>query len=381
MHIGLFAERFLGRYGADRVNVILAELLRQRGHQVTLVGARFSPAVLQAFAGHTVPLPEFRPMGAEREALSYLRRTQYFRARHLADFDVCLVGSFPFVTAIPYLRTLADQVIFLDYGVVPTQGYPRALVRLLEQLRANRRAMLPQATHIVAISDFIARSQSEPDSGGLTPVTTVLLAADHLVRGLGCTETSLPADAATGARSRIDQLRRQGRKSILVLGRWEPGCYKSSQAAFEVLRSLHDYEPEAALLVLAPPAQIDAPDDLASCVFGVGLPSDAEMLELMQQVDAGISVSLWEGFNLPVAEMQQLRKPVFAFRLAAHPEVVVSPEQLCRDTDDMADRLAAALRRGGPPSWAEEGQLGRWQKQFCWRRFQDQLVPLIEDAA
>ena len=49
-------------------------------------------------------------------------------------------------------------------------------------------------------------------------------------------------------------------------------------------------------------------------------------------VDAGISVSRWEGFNLPVVELQYLEKHAFAYRLAAHPEVVVSGEQLCAET-------------------------------------------------
>src|SRR3954452_9912884 len=139
MHIGIFAERFLGRYGADRVLVILGELLRRRGHRVTLVGVRFAPAVLDRFPGQTFRVPDFSGRAPEARALHYLRDTHYYRRRHLPDFDACVVGSYPFITSIPYLSTVARQVLFIDFGVVPTAGYPPALARVIAEVRANRR--------------------------------------------------------------------------------------------------------------------------------------------------------------------------------------------------------------------------------------------------
>jgi 5-methyltetrahydropteroyltriglutamate--homocysteine methyltransferase len=42
----------------------------------------------------------------------------------------------------------------------------------------------------------------------------------------------------------------------------------------------------------------------------------------MGTVDLGVSVSLWEGFNLPLAEMQWGGRGVLVFDCGAHPEVV-----------------------------------------------------------
>jgi glycosyltransferase involved in cell wall biosynthesis len=381
MHIGIFAERFLGRYGADRVLVILAELLQKRGHQVTLVGVRFAPAVVDRFAGHTFRVPDFGGRKPEERTLRYFQDTAYYRQRRLPPFDACLVGSYPFISAIPYLRAIAEQVIFIDFGVVPTQGYPLQVARVIEQVRSNRRRTLSQASHIVAISDFLARDQARLDCQDLVPVSTILLGADHLVANLGCTEVEAEPQKKSYTALVIEQLREMDRKLILALGRWEPGCYKNSQAAFKVLRSLLDHEPEAALLVMAHPTYFTTEPGLENNVICVGLPTDAELVEITRRIDAGISVSLWEGFNLPVAELQYQEKEVLAFDLAAHPEVVVSPEQLCKDADEMALKLAKALQRGGKPPWVENGALQAWRDKFSWQRFMTDFSPILERAA
>lgn len=381
MHIGIFAERFLGRYGADRVCVILAEMLQARGHQVTLVGVRFSRAVLERFPGQAVRIPDYSHRAPEARTLKYLRRTEYYLQRHLPEFDACVVGSFPFVRAIPYLRTLAPQVIFLDFGVVPRGGYPRQVLRLLDELTRNRRRYLRHCTDVVAISSFIAEDQSRKDCDGLVEVTPILLGADHLVSRLGYTEKDPPRREPSLALRTLERLKGEGRKLVLKLGRWEPGCYKNSQAAYDVLRSLLHYEPDAVLLVMADPLTFKPAPGLENHVACIGLPSDADLLEVTRGIDAGISVSLWEGFNLPIAELQYLEKPAFAFRLAAHPEVVVSPDQLCDGVEDMAIKLWETLRAGGRPAWAEPAVLGPWRAKFSWQRFVQDFSRVVERAA
>jgi glycosyltransferase involved in cell wall biosynthesis len=381
MHIGIFAERFIGRYGADRVCVILAEMFQQCGHQVTLVGVRFSRAVLERFPGQTVRVPDYTGWAPEPRTLKLLRSSRYYFRRHLPEFDACIVGGYPFVTAIPYLRTLTPQVIFLDFGVVPTAGYSPSLARLINSVRTNRRKCLRHATHIVAISDFIAEDQSRPDCDNRVPVSTVLLGADHLVRNIGYTEQGLAAEGPSYTQTKLAELKAKGRRLVLVLGRWEPGCYKNSQAAYEVLRSLLHYEPQVELLVMADHHYFQAEPPVRSNVSCIGLPSDADLLELVRNVDAGISMSLWEGFNLPVVELQHLGKQVFAFNLAAHPEVVVSPDQLCAGPEDMAVKLYDALTAEGGPAWAEPRTLGSWRERFSWQRFLKDFQRVVERAA
>jgi glycosyltransferase involved in cell wall biosynthesis len=381
MHIGIFAERFMGRYGADRVLIIIAEQLLARGHQVTLVGVRFSPAVVERFSQHTLRVPEF-PRDQEAQTLAWFQDVQYFVRRKLPPFDTCIVGSFPFISAIPYLRTISRSVLFIDFGVVPTHGYPANIAGLIEGVRANRRANLRHASAILPISEFIAETQAIPESNKETSVETILLGADHLTRQIGTTAADVNRTTEPSfTRTTLDRLYRQERKLVLALGRWEPNCYKNSQACYDVMRTLVEIDPDVALLVMADEKTFGGPGDLYKNVFCIGLPTDAEMAEITARVDAGISVSTWEGFNLPVVEMQQQEKEVFAFNLAAHPEVVVSPDQLCANTEEMALKLYQALRDGGPPAWVRSGAVGPWREKFSWRRFGDEFGRVVERVA
>jgi glycosyltransferase involved in cell wall biosynthesis len=380
MHVGFFAERFLGRYGADRVLVILAELLQRCGHQITLVGIHFSRLVLDRFPGQTIRLPNYGNWDPESRTLKYLRSNHYYFRRYLPNFDAIVVGGYPFVTSIPYFRTLAEQVIFIDFGVVPTFGYPRPLVRVINNLRANRRKYLRDATHIAAISDFIARDQSRPDCQERVPVSTLLLAADHLVRNIGYTQPQTKEEKSP-ALTRVAELKKMGRRLVLLLGRWEPGCYKNSQAALDVLRLLRHYEPNVELLVMADPRWFEVEESSRKNVTCIGHPSDGELLEVVRAIDAGISPSLWEGFNLPVVELHYLGKPAFAFNLAAHPEVVASPDLLCAGPEEMALKLHDALGEESRPAWAEPAILGPWQQKFSWERVLVDFQRVMERAA
>ncbi len=382
MHIGIFSERFISRYGADRVNIILAELLQKRGHQVTLVGVRFSDQVLERFDGHTIPIPQF-PKGSEELTLNYLKDTNYYRDRHLPKFDVCLVGSFPFILSIPYLKKISRKVIFIDYGVVPTTGYSKQAIQLIQEVIKNRQHVLRECDHIIAISDFIAQTQSKPDCFEKVLVITTLLGANHLSHSFGLIgiqeQKSIHLSQQDNSLKLVRGLEQEGRRLVLLLGRWEPGCYKNSQVALEIIRELRDLEPQSALLVLAHPTSF-TPPDLKDYVFPIGTPTDAELAEIMNRVEAGISVSLWEGFNLPLAEMQYQGKQVLAFSLAAHPEVVVTDEQLCSSAEEMTSKLFQILKNNSEDSRFSQC-LPAWKRKFSWERFSSDFVPIVEEAA
>jgi len=102
------------------------------------------------------------------------------------------------------------------------------------------------------------------------------------------------------------------------LGRWEPNCYKNSDAAYDILRQISDAVSAPILLILADPSSTKIPSDLRNCVYAIGFPDDNELIDIMKEVDLGISVSLWEGFNLPIAEMQWMGRSVLGFLMSEH---------------------------------------------------------------
>lgn len=372
MKILICGERFLSRFGADRVLLLLGERLRTLGHEVVWMGLRFDEGSRARCGPGIVVVPDIRG-----EYLDLEEHTErWLRSRWDGLFGgvppaLAIVGGWPFYTSLPLLRERCP-VVAVDFGAVPLDGLSDGSLAVQQKLRRLRARYLDRASLIVAISRFIAETQSAPDSHGRVPIASILLGADHM-------------DEAARAPATAAALRRDGRRVILNLGRWEPGGYKNSGAAFELLRRVRGQIPGCTLMVLAPAADVAIPADLEGHVIAAGFPDDDELARLMASVDLGVSVSTWEGFNLPLAEMQWRGRPALVLECGAHPEVVADPWYLCRDPEQMADKAVRILAAPpGSPAFPPEA-LARFREHFRWdrvfREFLEALRPLTGAAA
>ena len=57
-------------------------------------------------------------------------------------------------------------------------------------------------------------------------------------------------------------------------------------------------------------------------VIFTGFADDKDLPAYYAVSDVYVTASLWEGFNLPAAEAQACGKPVVAFNIGSHPEIV-----------------------------------------------------------
>lgn len=369
MRILICHERFIGRYGADRVLLILARAFRAAGAHVTLMGVRFDDAAVADAADAIVRSPsDVAAPELEARTAHWLERAVGVGARGDRYYDVVIVGGWPYFSSIPWFRVIGSRVLFIDCGVVPEAGYPEATVRLLRQLTRVRRQFLPACTHVAANSLFTLRSQSVPDAGPHVSCDAVLNGVDHL-----------PAVTPGGVRppAPLVALEAAGRPAVLLLGRFEAVGYKDSASAFPVLSAVCAVDPRVALLVLEPDDRLSVPAALRSHVFGIGYPSDAELVEVMRRCALGWSVSKWEGFNLPLAEMFWLNRPALAFDLAAHPEVVPDRWFLARDAADMAARSLLVLQGSPVVPVLDASTLEDYRAFFTWNRFVREVAALL----
>jgi hypothetical protein len=136
--------------------------------------------------------------------------------------------------------------------------------------------------------------------------------------------------------------------------------------------------PDCVLVVLEHASNIKIPGKLKDVVLPIGFPDDHELLEIMGHVDLGLSLSLWEGFNLPLAEMQWAGRPVLALNVAAHPEVMAHPWYLCRDTVEMTGKATELLDGKGPGRSEVTDSLEKFRQHFQWDRFVAQYSEIIE---
>jgi glycosyltransferase involved in cell wall biosynthesis len=378
MRVLLCNERFLFRFGADRVLILLGQGLAERGHTVTLMANRYDRSVIGRFASNIIDVPE--PSGRyfhlNEDTAEWLRANWSGLFDESTRPDVIFVGGWPFFAAIPFFRTVCAQVVFMDYGAVPLDGYKDGTLLTQQKLRQLRCDFLPHATQIIAISDFIRLSQSVVDAP-LVPAETFLLGADHMDNGLW--KAGQVAGAESGKLAEINRLKASGRPVLLCLGRWETGCYKNSDQAFDLLRAIRRKIPGTAMAVLSD-SSLSIPADLDDAILPLGFPDDAELAAIMHGSDLGVSLSLWEGFNLPLAEMQWLNRPVLVFDLAAHPEVTLHPWYLCKDLQEMIDKSLAILSGYGLYETIRAEALERFQQKFRWDRMVGQFHQLILDS-
>ena len=379
MNVLICHERFIFRFGADRVLILLGRGLKEQGHRVAIMANRYDRETVESFASEIIDCPvECDSLNLNESTRDWLESNWHRISSQNNRPDIVIVGGWPFISAISFFREVCPNVLFIDFGVVPNYGYPKEMTITLDKLRALRRHHLRDASLIVGISRFVAESQSRPDSANTVPIRSILLGADHL-----SSSRWLPAQFKTGSPDGpvidvVRSLKRHGKKVLLCLGRWEPGCYKNSQAALEVMESLSTIHPDCVLLVLEHAPNINIPDHLKNTVLPIGFPDDHELIEIMGQVDLGLSLSLWEGFNLPLAEMQWAGRPALALDVAAHPEVIAHPWYLCRDTVEMTAK-ATELLDGRGPEWSEvAASLDRFRRYFHWDRFISEYSQILE---
>ena len=386
MRILLCNERFIFRFGVDRVLIMLGQKFKAAGHEVVVMANRFDLPVVKTFAAHvvTVPTEQAAYPDLNEWTASWLSNQwrQIMSGTPYVDdpFDIALIGGWPFFSSIPVLKPHAHRVLFLDYGAVPLDGYPESNKTVLRKLGILRRHFLPQASAIIAGSDFLADTQSRPDSQGRVAVHTILAGSDHIDAAMWQAGGSEGANSEQQGLAIVEQLQKQNKKILLNLGRWEPDCYKNSLASCDILRRILPENPTASLLILADPKTAAIPPDLKDHVHPIGFPDDLELLEIMRRTDIGLSVSLWEGHNLPLSEMQWLDRPALAFDLAAHPEVVLDPWYLCRDNAEMAAKTADLLAGRGPAAAQRAQWLANHRAHFTWDNAAKEYLRVFDEV-
>ncbi len=372
MRILICNERFLFRYGVDRCLLMLSQCWRRAGHEVIMMGSRLDPAAVGKSSDRFLAVPEAPEyISGNAFTLGWLRDhwDEWFTPETAPD--LALVAGWPFYACIGFLRDRCGCCVVQDYGGVPTDGMadgPRAVQRELRRLRLEH---LPRASRIVAISRFLEETQSKPDAAGQVPTAVVHCGTDHILHNLW-DRKDLDLEESD-VLARIRAFKAAGERILFQPGRWEDGNYKNSAASVALSQRLTREGIPHRILVLADQAAL--PPEAQERFFGLGFVDDETMREAMALSDVGISPTLWEGFDLPLGEMQVLDRPMFVLNVGAHPEVVCDPYFLCADMAEMADKVTAFLREGLPFGEAAfRERCEAFRQRFTWQKSADGLM-------
>ena len=381
MRILVCNERFLFRFGVDRCLLMLGDRWRRDGHEVILMGNKLDQKSVSKCSDRFIQVPEAPEYAKGNDyTLTYLQDhwDDWFDAGNKPD--VALVAGWPFYRCLGFLREKCGCVVFNDYGAVPLEGMSGGALVIQKELRRLRKENLPQASKIIAISHFLEDTQSKPDTKGTVPTTVVHLGVDHIAGRLWAgDELSLEENSVV---EQVKALKEQGIRIIFQPGRWENGNYKNSAGSTEIIRALNKKRIDHRILVLSDEASLETvPADIRGHYFCLGFVDDETMKKLMELSDVGISPTRWEGFDLPLGEMQYLGKPMFVLNVGAHPEVAADPYFLCKNMREMASKVISTLNGKMPFAEGEFERLcAGYREIFTWDRCAEQMAEEMHQA-
>lgn len=376
MKILICNERFLFRFGVDRVLLLLAKHLIRQGHELAIMANTVDQKVTDSLQCDVIIVPEGTNYYDNNEYTVEWLGKNWDKVDK--NYDLALIAGWPFLMAIDFFASRGIKVVYNDYGVVPFDDSPSGQAATLRKLQSLKRRHIKQSGYVVGISDFITESQVVPVLEGRGNYCSLLLGADHMQIKLW-KEEDLNLDISKTASSYL--MMAGEAKKVLLTGRFEQGCYKNVEASFDILRSLKNTVGDVKLFILAKDDEVLIPYDLEGDVIPVGFLSDEQLQCLMENVDLGISTSLWEGFNLPLAEMQWLGKPMLVFNVGAHPEVVCHPWYLCDTMEAFAKKAIIVLKNGtGLPKQLYETSCDRFRSMFQWddvcRKYEELFIKI-----
>jgi glycosyltransferase involved in cell wall biosynthesis len=170
--------------------------------------------------------------------------------------------------------------------------------------RHKLEAVYPNVRRVIAISDFIKHDIGWPRAD------VVRLGSDHV--------PAMPPKGPADIGGRDSRPIRVG--TLMRLGRGE-AHYKGNQLFLQLVDSLRAQAFEVEFHVAGRGTEKDAASFRARDVVPhLNLDDDAK-IRYLRSLDVFVSMSLWEGFNLPLAEAQAVGTFGLALDVGAHPEI------------------------------------------------------------
>lgn len=313
MKIALLTPTFCSFSGIDRVVERQAASLTTDGHIVTIFALQADMDPPPGVTLKVLGMPGRLTLQRLYRLLLPLDFVKNRRsARLLKNFDLIYSHQYP-MNWLAWLakRDYGVKYIYCDYGIAPPQSFPGWAERIYMSLYtriSNRTAR--KADGAVSISHYL-QQELKKDTGLVSEVTYPTIDLQRFQPGLD--GSSIRQRYSLGERP-----------VILYVGRISP--HKGIHLLIEAFNLARQQVPQATLIIVGKHTFDSYTEHLKRLadknVIFAGFASDEEVPLYYAACDVYVSATLWEGFNLPLAEAQACGRPVIAFDLGPHPEVV-----------------------------------------------------------
>lgn len=349
MNVVIMPATFSAFSGIDRLARWQAEQFSQQGHTVTIVTLK----------GGMAPPPEVRleVIGAPAQALGerlyrlllFLDRAKIRRvAQQHRTADVVYAHQYPMtLIAGEMKKRWGTKFMYYNHGIAPpsTFGSPLEKLYIMALIRLANRT-IRQADGAVSVSRYLQ---------GVLQRETGLASEVRYPYDLIDPKKFHPGVSGDAVREKY----RLGQSPVMLyVGRISP--HKGVHFLIEAYDLVKRTVPTVRLVIAGKDTFSGYTRALhqradAGVVF-TGFVSEEELPAYYGACDVYTTGSLWEGFDSPVAEAQACGKPVVAFDVGSHPEVVKRGDNV--PLGDVGS-FARAVRRYFPRSAVSADEPGR----------------------
>ena len=334
MNVAILVPTFHSFSGIDRVAEKQARQFALAGDHVTIFTFETNMQPPQGVKLRVIGLPR-NSLGQRCYRLFF--PLDIFKAAiwvpRLKEFDVIYSHQYP-MTWLAYLskRLYGTKYVYYNHGIAPTHTFSNLIERTYRKIEiplANW--TIRRADSGISVSRYL-QTQLRKDTG---------LASQVIYNTIDAERFNPRVDASlVRQRHNLD-----GSPVILFVGRISP--HKGVHLLIEAFNLAKQHTPSAKLVIVgkhtfrayASKLQ-DMSDDAVIFVQDV---TDEELPQYYAACDVYATASLWEGFDLPLAEAQACGKPVVAFDIGPHPEVMAEEQAgrllQVKDTNAMAKAI------------------------------------------
>lgn len=302
-------HRMLRGYGVDVAVHNLALEVKKRGHRITVL----CEASDGSFDGYPI---EVLPATMDNvEACARVLKAH-----------VLVAHTSPFYEMLPALRA-RYRVFACEYGDPPPELFPDAAGRsAVKQFKVA--SVYPLLDGVAAISRFIASDCDWPKA------KIIYCGCDHMP-DLGPKIRPCPEAAQTPAILRLGTLMRLGRGEAL---------YKGNQSYRDLCHRLRQRGVQIECHVMGRGNPSNAQEFEREGIRVHLNATDAEREKYLRELDIFVSLSTWEGFNLPLVEAEALGTLGIALNVGAHAEVTPFAFDNLETIQDFIERCATDRR-------------------------------------
>jgi len=133
--------------------IILGVKLKELGYNVTIMANQYDKNVVETFASNIIKISDDKEeyLNINEYVATWLNKSwdSYFNSHNSPD--IILVGGWPFFSSIPFFKSVCKNVIFMDFGAVPLDGYSGGALIIQEKLRACENNNLKDASLIIEL--------------------------------------------------------------------------------------------------------------------------------------------------------------------------------------------------------------------------------------